>query len=644
MVQLERFGKYEIIRKLGRSMTDVYLARDPEADRLAVLKLVEQAKDPYTQTVIEAERRGAQIQKQLHASDARILEVYDYGEANGCFFVAMEYFDGKTIAEILQRERALDPRRAAAYAAEVCSQLDRLHSFTMAEEDGKRQAVVHGDIKPSNIQVGQNGEIRLLDFGIAKVITYTHNLTHHNLGSPTYCSPERLAKAQVNPQADLWAVGVSLYEMVAGSPPYQAQSTRKLEGLIQSRRSPRALPKSCPAALRAVISKALAADLERRYASAGEFEADLRAYLDGRATVAAGERLPAWEANETVRKSAGEADRLRRAMERLAEAKQRIRLPSLRQAGGALRPARSVLQAVAAGLAAGALLLIPAMYWYRFHQESQPLTAAVDYSQSSGERIEADWNLYARLAREGTYLGRFSPAARLGRTLRQRLMAAADEVIERYRNSSNPNPASFEWSKARQCLAHVLQLNRDDAEARGKLALCDGYLNLIRNPRLPGGAASEGQFRLAASLLPRSPDAHLGLAYLYTYTYRNAGQAMGELAEAERWGFRPGPRESEQRADGYLFRAQYALRQAQRAGRVSKTEEQRWLRLASADLARARALYEPLAGFSNVNASLERVERESRTADQLREAIQQAERKSKRPARRRYYRSSAVWR
>ena len=186
-----QFGKYEIIRKLGRSMTDVYLALDPEANRRVVLKIVEQCKDLYTELVVDAERRGAQIQQQLHAIDSRILEVYEYGDRNGCFFVAMQYAEGRSLAEVLQRETRLDPDRAAQYAAAVCSQLATLHSF-QTDLDGQRRAVVHGDIKPSNIQIGSGGEVSLLDFGIAKAISATRNLTQHNLGSPAYCSPERI--------------------------------------------------------------------------------------------------------------------------------------------------------------------------------------------------------------------------------------------------------------------------------------------------------------------------------------------------------------------------------------------------------------------------------------------------------------------
>ncbi len=242
----DKFGKYDITRKLSRSMTDVYLAHDTEAQKPVVLKLIEQLPDEYTQTIIEAERRGALLQKQLHATDRRILEIYEFGEQNGCFFVAMEYFAGRTLAEILQVEKQFEAKRAAHYASEICSQLRTLHSFH-SNLNGRNIAIVHGDVKPSNVQISPRDELRLLDFGIAKVITSTHNLTHHNLGSPSYCSPERISSSQVDQQSDLWALGVSLYEMVAGMPPYQAQDTRRLENLIQSRRPPRPLPESCPA-------------------------------------------------------------------------------------------------------------------------------------------------------------------------------------------------------------------------------------------------------------------------------------------------------------------------------------------------------------------------------------------------------------
>ncbi len=442
-LHFKQFGRYEIIRKLGRSMTDVYLALDPAVGRRTVLKIVEQCRDPLTQAVVDAERRGAIIQQQLHAIDARILEVYEYGEQDGCFFVAMQYAEGKSLAEILRHEVRLDPIRAARYAAEVASQLSTLHTF-QTEIDGHKRAVVHGDIKPSNVQAGPNGEIWLLDFGIAKAITLTRNQTHHNLGSPGYCSPERLRKAQVDPQADLWALGVSLYEMVAGLPPYQAASTRKLEDLIQSRRPPRALPESCPPALRAVILKALAADSDRRYPSAAEFEADLRSFLERKPTVAEGERQPAWEANETIEKPRGESRpaRVARSLSRF--------IPEV----------NSLSWAVVTGLAIGLVCFVFGSFWYRSWTVSKPFRSPRDYVHATKAQMASDWQLYKKLERRALLFS-VQPAA-----FRAALMAAANDVLERYRNSSDPEPADFDWEKARTAISCSLALDNSDITPR----------------------------------------------------------------------------------------------------------------------------------------------------------------------------------
>jgi serine/threonine protein kinase len=625
VVQLKQFDKYQILRKLGRSMTDVYLAFDPAANRRVVLKLVEQSRDEFTQIVIEAERRGAQIQKQLHEIDPRILEIYDFGESGGCFFVAMEHFEGRDIAQILQAERRLTPQRAARYAIEVLNQLERLHSF-VSDVDGRGRAVVHGDIKPSNIQIGAGDRLRLLDFGIAKVITSTRNLTRHNLGSPTYCSPERLANGQVDAQADLWALGVSLYEMVAGSLPYQAQSTRRLENLIRSRRPPRALPSDCPARLRAILSKALAADIDRRYSSATAFETDLRAFVDNRATIAEREMQPSWDANETIQKAPSAADAAKRAltgtrprmvprlMDHISDA--RLAVPALRRsfANGAW--------SIGAGVLLGLFLVAPLSYFYNVHRASRSILAA-EFTRLGAADITANWNLYRKLEHENNFLGELSPMTGIAQTFHWKLMAAADAVIEHYRNSSDTSLADFDWAKARLCLSYARQLDGNDREAHGKLALCDGYLNLIENPKLPKADLSETDFQIAASDLPRSPDPHLGLARLYTYAFRNAGKAKSEFTAAERRGFRSGPRELKQEADAYVFRAEWELRQAQRASvstkiASSKSDEARWLRQASNDLDRARGIYEPIVGFSNVGDALDQLYQDRGSADQLR--------------------------
>ena len=283
-----RIGRYEIVRRLGKSMTEVYLAIDTEAGRKVALKLIPVDGDAVSSLVLEAERRGAAIQQELHRVDERMVEIYEYGDLDGYFFVAMQFVEGRSLADVLASEQVLDPARATVIALEICEQLTKLH--------GWEAAVVHGDIKPSNIHVGQNDTVRLLDFGIAKTLRADCGATTHQFGSPGYCSPERLARSQVDQQSDLWALGATLYEMLAGVPPYQAEDTGKLETLIRSGRPPRALSPTCPAGLRAIVSKALAPEPARRYRSAQAFQADLQAYLEHRPTAAEIERRARWSA------------------------------------------------------------------------------------------------------------------------------------------------------------------------------------------------------------------------------------------------------------------------------------------------------------------------------------------------------------
>jgi serine/threonine-protein kinase len=277
-----RVGRYEILRRIGKGMTDVYLANDILENRRVALKVALVGGDATSRMILEAERRGAAIQKELRSIDPRMVEVYESGEQDGYFYVAMQYVEGRTLAETLRSERRIDPMRAAAIALELCEQLAKLHSADAA--------VVHGDVKPSNIHLGHHGTVRLLDFGIAKTLRADCDATAHQFGSPGYCSPERLERSEVDHHSDLWAVGATLYEMLAGSPPYQAENTKKLESVIRSKRPPRALPGSIPRGLRMVVARALAPNPTQRYGSALAFQTDLQAFLEGRPTMAEQQR------------------------------------------------------------------------------------------------------------------------------------------------------------------------------------------------------------------------------------------------------------------------------------------------------------------------------------------------------------------
>jgi len=514
-----RFGPYEIIRRLGKSMNDVYLARDTRENRQAALKLIKSGPDAASQMILAAERRGAAIQQGLRTLDPRVIEIYDYGDLDGYFFVAMQYVEGRNLAEALKHDGRMSAYRAARIALEICGQLEKFHAFRPG--DGVASSVVHGDIKPSNIHLGLNETVRLLDFGIAKALRPDRDSTFHNFGSPSYCSPERLGRSLLDQQADLWAVGVTLYEMVTGSPPYQAENTRKLERLIQSGRPPRALPATCPAALKAVIGKALAPDAERRYKSAAAFGMDLKAFLEGEETVAGKEKHSAWKPHPTV--ESGQAAKAKRSRRRA------LREP--------LRMAGRVAGALGC-LLAGMLLFIGTSYCSHYWRGSRQLRANLDYGRRPVGDLNADWSLYSDMQAQFGFLGRYSPVERLRAPLRTAYEKAGAQALDR-----------LDWDKAELCLTRAMDLGAGGQEMAGKLALARGYTAMRSGQR----ENARDRFGEAARDIPQWAAPHLGLARADLLASR-PGEALAEWATAERLGYRLAPRELAQKADAYRWR------------------------------------------------------------------------------------------
>jgi Protein kinase domain len=512
-----RFGPYEIIRRLGKSMNDVYLARDTRENRQAALKLIKSGSDAASQLLLEAERRGAAIQQGLRTLDPRVIEIYDFGDLDGYFYVAMQYVEGRSLAEVLKHDGRMGGYRAARVAMEVCGQLEKFHAFRPG--DGAASSVVHGDIKPSNIHLGLNETVRLLDFGIAKTLRPDCDFTFHNFGSPSYCSPERLGLSQVDQQADLWAVGVTLYEMVAGSPPYQAEDTRKLERLIQSGRPPRALPSSCPAPLKAVIGKALAPAAERRYKSAAAFGDDLKAFLEGAETAAGKEKHSAWKPDPTV--ESGQASKPRRTW----------------RPNKALRMAGRIAGALGCVLA-GMALFIGTSYCSRYWRASRQLRAHLDYAHRPVVDLNADWSLYTDMQAQFGFLGKYSPVERLRAPLRTAYMQAGAQALD-----------DSDWGKAELCLTRAMDLGAGGLEVAGKLALARGHAALARGQR----ENARSRFLEAARDIPQSPAPHLGLARADLLASL-PGDALAELATAERLGYKLGPREMRQETEAYRLR------------------------------------------------------------------------------------------
>jgi len=546
-----KIGRYEIVRRIGKSMTDVYLAIDTVENRKAALKLVKTGGDSASRLILEAERRGAAIQREMFAVDPRMVEIYDFGDLDGYFFVAMQYVEGRNLAEVLRAEQALDANRAAVIALEICEQLAKFHSWRSAvahpgagtqahpeagaavhpQVTAQIHSVVHGDIKPSNIHIGPNDTVRLLDFGIAKTLRPGRDATAHNFGSPGYCSPERLLRSEVDQQSDLWAVGATLYEMLAGVPPYQAQDTRKLEALIRARRPPRALPSAVPKPLRLVVSKSLARDEARRYLSAVEFMADLQAFLSHKPTLAEMERRAGWNSNATI-------EAARAALKRATR--------TVKQAGRHWR-----LIGAFGWFAAGmALWIAGALGW----QSWQSVQAQPDPAKPGRAKPAP--------AKPGVAKAMPKPEPRIDWPAHY--VAEADGILAAYRAGSDPVLHHFDWHKAEIRLQDAADQGRRDDETLGKLALAKGYAvleHLSVGEFSDAGAAqlrreARGDFEEAAKRMPQSADAHLALARIFVYSMPDLDRALAEFHQAETLGAKLGPREIEAQADAYRIRAQ----------------------------------------------------------------------------------------
>ena len=280
------FGKYRIVKLLPvGGMGRVYLARDPIADKQVALKLIDVGPGPEQREIVEAEERGAILQQCLCGIDPRIVQVNSYGFLDDFFYIEMEYVEGQDLSEVLGRG-PLGVPFAARIGADLCEVLHTAHTFRGEIEGHQYRGIVHGDIKPRNIRITHDGQVKVLDFGIAKALSITRKFTQNQFGSSQYGSPERLNTGEVDVASDLWSVAVVLYEIVSGKPYFPADNGARLNHLIRNYRRAGPIPEHLPPALRMILRKALAPDVSHRYDSAEEFGADLRAFLAGERVLA----------------------------------------------------------------------------------------------------------------------------------------------------------------------------------------------------------------------------------------------------------------------------------------------------------------------------------------------------------------------
>ena len=179
------FGRYQIIRKLaGGGMGRVFLAYDPTLNRQVGLKLIDAGVDRDSIDVVAAERRGATLQDQLAKREVsgRVAQIFDVGDREGYFYIAMEYIEGEDLSELVSRG-PLPPQRAVSIALDILDVLVKAHTFQTVIDDRTHRGIIHGDIKPRNIRITAAGQVKVLDFGIAKAVSMTRSITFNQFGS-----------------------------------------------------------------------------------------------------------------------------------------------------------------------------------------------------------------------------------------------------------------------------------------------------------------------------------------------------------------------------------------------------------------------------------------------------------------------------
>jgi serine/threonine protein kinase/class 3 adenylate cyclase len=270
-------SRYEVLSQVGAGGTGVvYKARDLETDEIVALKILkpEIANDPAVQDNFKRELCLAR--KITHKNVCRI---HDFSRSNGTAYASMELIEGESLLSRLNRVGALPVNEAFEIARQICAGLHEAHA----------QGIVHRDLKPANIMLDRSGTVKIMDFGVARLIQSNGPMTGTIVGTPAYMAPEQAELKPVSPCTDIYAVGLVLYEMITGSPAFQGDTpvAVALKQIREYPKRPREIVPKLSHPVEAAILKCLQKDPAKRFQSVSELDAALERAAKARA-------VPAW--------------------------------------------------------------------------------------------------------------------------------------------------------------------------------------------------------------------------------------------------------------------------------------------------------------------------------------------------------------
>src|ERR671937_69154 len=258
-------GRYRIVRKLGAGgMADVYLAEDQELGRRVAIKILNDRHAADDQFV---ERFRREAKNAAGLSHPNIVSIYDRGTAEGTYYIAMEFLDGRSLKEMIVGRGPAPVKVAINYARQILAAVGFAH----------RNGIVHRDIKPHNVLVDSEGRLKVTDFGIARSGTSQMTEAGSIIGTAQYLSPEQARGAPVDRTSDIYSVGIVLYEMLTGTVPFTGDTPVEIamKHISAVPEPPSAKRPDIPHDVDLVVMRALAKDPNDRYDSAEEMEADL---------------------------------------------------------------------------------------------------------------------------------------------------------------------------------------------------------------------------------------------------------------------------------------------------------------------------------------------------------------------------------